>query len=139
VVETVELTVARVIVPFLCLMLLVVNPDAATVQQDARRFAFDRAHTLAYWQLAESHTAWLRANAWQFASHPCLYEAWCREAEFCRRAWFLADDAHFAGYSIERRREALEQLRHHLGDWDYLHGHMPPPVPVRRFHEGERE
>jgi hypothetical protein len=58
-----------------------------------------------------------------------------QETDHLYQVWDNVRDARCDYYYVTVRRQALKKLREMIGEEAYYSGHMPPSVPVWRFHQ----
>ena len=102
---------------------------------DLERFHFPtRSQTREALSQNNRYQCWAKLQGDVLLHHADAYGQAVQEAKQLYRVWDLLDDAYYNGYSEQRKRWALEQLRR-LDPHAYYQGLMPPPIPVWRLEE----
>lgn len=100
---------------------------------DAREFGVTPAEARFYWQFSSRHITAHADHIRQTCTF-AVYLDWRGEAEKCRTAWDLLDNAVFnPDLSREYRLEQLDRLRRQIGNEAYYARRMPPPCPGWMF------
>lgn len=86
-----------------------------------------------FFQQAAQEYRWLEAYQYSRPRHQLeWWHEWYQESVFSYRAWDLLDDCHRFSDRGTRIR-AMQELRSHLGEHDFLEGLMPLPMVYWRY------